>query len=157
MTHLVSRGGGVSVSTARPALSLTVYTPGDLIGGKLIFDAVGYADGWGGVIQSLCISDRAKKSANIDAIIFLQDPTSTTFTDNVRFEIADVDLEMIALVAHITDWTEFSDNSVGVVSGIAAPFKASPANKFWAALVARGAPGYDTEDDLLVTIGTVRE
>lgn len=158
MPHEISRGKGISITGVFPTVDTAgAYAAGDLIGGKLTFDAIGYGDEWGGLIQSLCIADRAKQDANLDIVIFGQDPTGTTFTDQAAFDVADADLLKIIAVVPLTSYKDFADNSFAGVSGLAVPFLADESNQIYVAVVSRGAPTYVAANDLFLTIGTVRE
>ena len=129
------------------------YAAGDLLGPLITLSGPCRAPGLGGVIQNVSVTDLAKQNASLDIVIFNQEPTSTTFTDNAALDIGDVDLLKIACVAHISDWSSFGDNSYGQDHNFNAQFKlSSTVNTIYACLVARSAATYTTNADLTLKL-----
>ena len=66
------------------------YATGELVGGKLTL--AGPFIKYGGLIESVIITDLAKQSIGKDVVIFDANPSNTTFTENSALAIADADL-----------------------------------------------------------------
>ena len=161
MPHQFSKDGSVGINAERPTISTGIYASGDCIGGKITFDDMGGPDvstgraGHGGLIQSVCLADRAKQDANIDVIIFGADPSATTFTDNGPLTIADADLDKIVAIVSLTSYIDFVDNSFAGISGLAIPYFSNTDGNVFVAMVVRGAPTYVAITDLFLSISQV--
>lgn len=145
---------GVRNRSATPSISTSAYADGDLIGTKLTFTAaLRSSGGASGALQSATLTDLAAQNAAIDLILFNADPTSTTFTDNAAFDIADADLsKVVARVAFTaSDYFSFADNSVAQVDSLGLGLS-GPSRDLYGALVSRGTPTYATASDLTVRI-----
>lgn len=151
-------GGHTKVVSVTPTVDTSAYASGDLIGGKLTLSSAGrFGDklrNGTGVVQSVVVADKAKQSVTLDVVLFDTDPTGTTFTDNAAFAVADADIGKIIGVASVSNWTAFSDNSVGDAINLTnLPFDLGESTTIYAALVARGAPTYVAATDLVVRVG----
>ena len=153
-------GGFTKVVTVTPTVEAAAYATGELIGGKMSFAqavrGIDLVDATG-MIQSVVITDLAKQSANLDLVFFDVDPSNTTFTENSALDINDTDLLTIIGVVAITDWKDFSDNSVGIALNLAMPFGLGTGATIYAAIVSRGSPTYASTSDLTVRIGVLQD
>ena len=150
-------GRDIAILEGTPTVDTSAYASGDLIGDDKITlgDAV-ISRGYGGLIESVVITDLGKQSASIDVVFFTSDPSGTTFTDNAALDIADTDLVKIVGVAAVADWYAFNDNSVGQVLNLALPFVLRDDENLYAALVSRGTPTYASTSDLTLRVGVLR-
>ena len=131
-----------------PTLDTNAFATGDLIGSEAIdlsSAVLGVSDqseGGSGIIDSVVITDLDAQSANLDVLFFDTDPTNSTYTENAEFDLHDTDLVSLVGVAHITDWTDFKDNSMGQAHNLNIPFVLNTGATLFAVLVSRGAPTY---------------
>ena len=147
-------GSGMFIAAETLTIEAAAYASGDLVGGKITISppAPGRRMMPGLLIQSVVITDLAEQSVNLDVIFFDADPSNTTFTENAPLDIADADLVNIIAVVHITDWSDFADNSQGQAINLALPALRASSNMIYAAIVVRGAPTYASTSDLTIKI-----
>lgn len=137
-----------------PTPSTAAYSSGDLVGGKLTFDVSQFArENEGGVVlDNVLVSDKAAQSANMDLVLFLEDPTTgTVFTDNAAFDIHDDDLSKVAAVVPVTTHHAFADNNVSRAVNLDLGLKLNQTNtdrNLYGALVSRATPTFPTATDL---------
>lgn len=142
--------------SAVPTLVAATYASGDLLGDKLVFDVSALRDKSAVFLQAVTLVDQAKQSVACDLILFDEDPSGTTFTDNAAFDIADADMAKVVGIVSIETFFALSDNSLGEAKNLALPLvlkAASGSVKLWGALVTRGAPVIAAATDLRVTLG----
>lgn len=154
-----SVGGFTKIVELTPTVEATPdYATGDLIGGKLEFTgAIRRKFTNTGIIQSVIITDKAKQSINIDVLFFDTDPSNTTFTENGVLVVHDTDLLNLVGVAAVTDWKNFSDNSMGQALNLGIPFKIDTNFSLWAAMVTRGAHNLASTSDLTIRVGILQD
>ena len=144
--RLMSTDGGVWYIEQAVTVEAAAYATGDLVGGKLTLSSSAF----GGLIQSVAITDLAKQSIAKDVVFFDTNPDGTTFTENSALDIADADLVNVLAVVTVVDWFSFADNSIGQALNLAIPFVNTP---LYAAIVERGAPTYASTSDLTIRVG----
>ena len=135
---------GVTVEAA-------AYATGELVGGKLTLS--GPSTHFGGLIQSVVITDLAKQSVDKDVVFFDTDPSNTTFTENSAFDPDDTDLLNKIGVVQVLDWFAYNDSSSGQAINLAIPFIVDGGSALFAAIVERGAPTYAGTSDLSIRVG----
>lgn len=125
----------VGVDLAVSALS--AYAQFECVGGKLtISDAVPLQYG-SAAITSARLFDKNNQAHPYELIIFDQDPSATTFTDNAAITVNDADLSKICGVISFptSSRASFADNSVTSVDGLYVPVRpAVGTTTFYAAL-----------------------
>lgn len=143
-----------------PTVDTAAYATGDLIGTKLEFENALREVKGSGFITGIVIADKGAQTADLDLVIFSSDPSSTTFTDNAAFDIADADLSKIVRVVHFTSTNRFSfaDNMVHELNNQLLAVRALDANgstnsTLYGALISRGTPDFVTAGDVTITIG----
>lgn len=148
------------IVTATPVLDTAAYTSGYLMGGKLTFSNAARPGVGTGYITSIVATDLASQAVAFDLVLFDRNPTSTTFTDQAAFDIADVDLPYVIGVFNFptTGHFTFADNSVHVVTGQTHAFRTVDSNgentgTLYGALVARGAYDGASASDIVIKIG----
>lgn len=162
-----NRVGGLTViAEATPVIQAATYATGELIA-PLIELVGGNTEHWSvpwlphgtGIVLTVAITDLAKQSVPIDVVFFDTNPSNTTFTLNAAFDIDDADIINALPVVHVTDWTDFNDNSIG--QPLSPPNLAFDLRKtggtLYAALVARGAPTYASTTDLTLRVGVLQD
>lgn len=158
----IGRVGGnttiVTITGAQVGVAGAAYTTGDVLGSTspILFTPARIIGG-SGIIQSIYIHDLSKQSIALDVVIFSQNPTGTTFTDNGALDVADADLPKVRVVSIVAaDYAAFADNSVATKMGINLPFKTSQNGDLWFCLVTRGAPTY-VANELSVAFGILQD
>lgn len=145
--------------SASPTASTAAYASGDLIGDKLTFDVSHLANkGNGGlVLDHVDITDAAKQSADVDLVLFLEDPsTGTVFTDNAAFDVAADDLSKIGAVIPVTTHHTFNSNNVSRATQLDLAVKMNRTGSdrnLYGALVSRATPTF-AADSLGVKLTT---
>ncbi len=145
--RLMSRQGGIwYIEQAVTVQASPNYSAGDLVGGKLELSDRAF----GGLIQSVVITDLAGVNIDKDVVFFDTNPSNTTFTENAALDINDADLVNILGVAAVDTWFSFNDNSVGQALNLAIPFVNTG---LYAAIVERGTANYASTADLSIRVG----
>lgn len=165
---LIGRVGGataiVKKTGAQVGVSGAAYATGDVIGDLSpitadVFRMEGNANvSASGVLQSIIIKDLSAQSLGVDVVIFNENPTATTFTDNGALDIADADIDKVIGVVSIVaaDYAAFNDSSVATKVGIGLPIVVASGTKIWFCLVSRGAPTY-VADELSIAFGILQD
>lgn len=141
--------------SATPTLDTAAYASGDLMGGKLTFNGALRNTSNAGFVASISLTDKAAQDVDLELVLFDENPTGTTFTDQAAFDPADADLDKIAAVELFGSSKRFaySDNGFKFAGSLAHPVgaTASATTVLYGALVARGA--YDGDaDSITVTV-----
>ena len=131
-----------------PAVQAAAYATGELIGGKQKFSAQAR-----GKIQSALLTDLNSQNVAYDVVLFSDDPSATTFSENNALDIADADLpKVFGVISFATsDRVAFASSSVSFKQGLAIPMKGQ--GDFYAAIVSRGAPTYASTSDVTLSFG----
>lgn len=144
-----------------PTIQAAAYATGELIAPLITFsDPFGFDTGYGYnndmLIQDVIVTDLGMQSVNLDIVFFDTNPSNTTFTLNAAFDIHDTDLLNVVGIAHVTDWSDFSDNSVGQALNLEIPAAIANAASLYAAIVSRGAPTYASTTDLTLRVKALK-
>lgn len=160
----LAQTGFAKLSSATPTVDTSAYATGDLVGGKLTWtNALKNITGTGYLV-SVNMMDQSAQAVDFDVVIFREDPTATTFTDQAAFDIADADTSKVIAIVQLGSTTRFAfaDNSVHFIGSLAIPVWATNSNggiagTLYGALVARGAATFAAGTDVKVTIGVSRD
>lgn len=139
------------ITGATIAVQAAAYGSGDVLGtGNPVELEVFTFENGTGVLQSISIGDLSKVDGIIDIVVFNDNPSSTTFTDNAALDIADTDIPKVIGVVPIVaaDYSDFADNSVATVTAFGLLLKNMSAtsgkkNKIWLAFVSKDTKTYD--------------
>lgn len=136
-------------AVASPTCDTAAYATGELIGGKLSL-AINKSNG---IIQTVVLTDAANQKVAMDVVFFVQDPSSTTFTDQAALDIHDTDLKYIAgrISIAAADYVSYADNAEATVNTQFA-FQLTSGTTLYACLVSRGAPTYAAATDLQLRV-----
>lgn len=138
------------------------YATGDMIGtGELtLTNAISkYAQGGCRtcVIESVTVKDLAKQSSAMDLLIFDEEPSATTFSNNDALDIDDADLPYLVGSIPVTanDYEAFNDNSMAVLFNLNKRLFCSDteSQNLYLVPVSRGTPTFVTASDLVITLG----
>jgi uncharacterized phosphosugar-binding protein len=142
----------ISVRQVRVSPTVTceaaAYATGDLVGGKLTLTALGNS----GLITGARITSKSLQTCFFDIVVFNDNPSGSTFTENGAFDVADADLSKVVGVLHLNDVTALSGASVHQTSGNPLSFVLPGATTGYAAIVIRGAPTFASTSDLSFSI-----
>lgn len=136
------------VVSASPTVSTSpAYTANDAVGGLMTFSVSNYMLQQNSFeIRGGRITDTSKQAANINLVLFSDNPTNSTFTDNSAFAIANADLPLVMAVIQFTTHASFNANSVSFVDSVSkfGFFKrlSSTSGAFYGAAYTTGTPTY---------------
>lgn len=147
--------GVETVGTATPTVSTSAYATGDCVGGLMTFSTAFSESGGTGLLQRVTIMCKSAQTAQLDMILFSDNPSSSTLTDNAAIAIAAADFDKVAGVVHITDWTNLGTPSVGFAYGLALPIKGT-GTSMYGVLVSRGTPTLASTSDIKVQIQVIQ-
>lgn len=145
--------------TATPTVDTSAYATGDLIGGKLTFTGALRNSTASGFVVSVAVVDESAQAQDLEVVIFNDNPTGTTFTDQAALDIADADVPKIAAVVTLGSSTRFAwaDNGLKYVGSLSLPVVGGyvagvPTTTLYGALVSRGSPTFAASNDVKVTL-----
>lgn len=159
----LAQNGNARLVSVTPTIEAAAYATGDVIGGKLTFTNALQQTVASGYAVSAMISDKAAQAVDLDLVLFRQDPSSTTFTENAALDINDADLSKVLGVINFASASRFAfaDNSVHYVGSLALPIEGRSSTgmsgTIYGVLVSRGAPTFASTSDLTITIGVARD
>lgn len=155
-------GGFTTVSQSTLVMSVAgAYATGDYMGTtttpQSFPNAVRTSAGTG-IIKSITISDKII-TANVAMELWIIDRTFTTPTDNVAWDLSDVNMLFVQAVIPITtsNWYASSAGQVYTDSSLSIPFKVSTGTGLFYALVARGTTPSFTSLDLTISLGILQD
>lgn len=159
--HVGQVGGHITTITMTPIVSSGVaYATGDNVGALMQFAGAARVTDGHGVVHTVTLTDLGKQDIATDVIIFSQNPTATTFTDNSPMDIADADLPKICGIVKIaaSDYSDFNDNSAACIRSAGVTFDLVAGNQtLYACLVTRGAPTYTSTSDITLKLGILQD
>ena len=151
-------GGTVWLEDTLTITAGGAYASGDLIGGKITLSNAVRSGVQTGTIKGIVIVDDDEESGAVDLIFFDTNPSGTTFTNDVEFDIADADLENCIGGVSISTYMVFKDNAVASLFTTEIPFRLPEATtSLYAALVSRDTKTYTAATDLSVRVCIVRD
>jgi len=162
--HIGGKTLVAQITGAQIGVQAAAYASGDVLGtlNPIEVEVFTFNNGTG-ILQSCIVGDLAKQDGIIDILIFNDNPTATTFTDNSALTVnaADVPkiIDVISIVA--ADYKDFATNSVAVKSAIGVPIKnvsltIGKLNKIWVAFVSRDTKTY-TANCISANLGILQD
>lgn len=149
-----------TVLSATPTLDTAAYATGDCMGTKMTFLSAARPAFQSGRVVAVSIVDLGGQSAALDVVLFSDNPTGTTFTDNNAIAIADADFSKIitTITFAASDYKVLaSSKSFGrVILAAPVPFVLA-GTTMYAILVSRGSPDYVTAADVVVKLHLERD
>lgn len=148
--HLGEVGGNIITISQTPAITTSLYTIHDAVGGLLTFANAARVTGGSGYITGVTLIDNDKENVEYDLVLF--DRTFTATADADTFAPSDADLanSIGTITVTAADYKSFSANAVATVE-CRRPYVALGTSLF-GQLVVRGAPTYTAATDLTVEI-----
>lgn len=137
-----------------PVTDTSAYADGDMIGtgasALTLFEAERPKHG---MVAQCLVFDLDKQNADLDIILFSQEPGNTTFINNAALDIDDADLVNIIGRIHVysSDYVDFADNSVAQTQGVLA-WPVAAGQTVYAVTRCGGTPTYTTAAALKIMI-----
>jgi len=152
----------VSITGAQIGVVAAAYAAGDVLGTQnpIEIECLTSANGTA-IIQSLVIGDLDAQNGAIDMIVFNDNPSATTFTDNSALDIADADLTKVihcGIPITSSNYKSYADNSAAILTGVGIPVQnvsttAAKKTKLWVAFVSRDTKTYASNNAISSKIG----
>lgn len=150
---IIARGRQIELEVT-PAITAGAYTSGDALGGLLTFGGAALANGRGGTITKVVITDDDDENQPIDLVFFNQPFVATA--DNAPFDPSDADLANC--IGHIsiaaTDYASFNDNSEATKRNVGFDYVLVGTSLRGQAVI-RDVGGYAAVDDITIKL-TIR-
>jgi len=145
-------------TSATPVLALGgAYTSGDNVGGLLLFTNAFVTPKVAGECRKAQITDAAAQAADMDLILFGDNPSASTFTDNAAQAIAAADRSKIIAIVSITTHCTLSGSSISYRSSIADAVRSTCGGNLYGCLVTRSTPTYVGASDLTVLLDIIQD
>lgn len=152
-----SKFSNTNVVTARPTVSTTAYTSGDVVGGAVRLPrALGQYRR--GVLKTVLVRDADAQAAALTLLLFKDAPTGIA-ADNAALSLSDSDLALLVGKVNVaaSDYETVGGKSVAVVDVAAAldgsagdaadPLQHLRTGDLWLVVVTKGTPTYTAADD----------
>lgn len=134
----------------------SAYAAGDCIGGLLTLAGCSRGGVYTGTISWAMLCDAGGETVTPTLLIFEQNPTASTFTDQAAVTIADADLaKMLPPIALSTTYAA-ADNGLCFADSKSISFKGTDTN-LYAVLVAGGTVTYDAANALSIKLGIAQD
>lgn len=161
LTNQGAQSFRIEVNSAGLTTASTSYTSGDQEGTELTFANAARSSGWGGVISSAVILDKAKilsaTPADIDLLIFASSVTGAS--DNAAFDDSDTDMgEFIARIRFAAgDWMSTASNAVNQQQNQAIGYTCDATSLFGILVGRTNHTFYTAATDLRVALQVIRD
>lgn len=139
--------------TVAQTVTAAAYASGNVVGGRIDCLNAARGDGFGGIIQSVMVRDKAGQGVAYD--LFLFDAAPTAQTDKTAIALTAADLAKIAAPPiQLAGTVLGAAATMGITGagGLGVAFKLSSGTTLYAILVVRGAPTYASTSDITVDI-----
>jgi len=151
---ILGRTSKVLVSPVVTASS--VYTAGNLVGGKMTFSNV-FDSANSGVLQSVRVRCKSVQSMNLKLYLFTSDPSGSTWTDKAAPAIVAADIPKVVGPFLLTS----ADNGLGTettweLDGIGAAIVSGSAD-LYGVIVTTGTPTFASTSDMSVELTTIKD
>lgn len=141
------------ISVTPTISAASIYASGDAVGGLLTFANAARVSGGTVTITAALIIDKDQELAPLELVLF--DRTFTNTADNGVFAPSDADLANYIGVVKISDYANFSTNSVAVREcRLTATLNGT---SLFGQLVVRGTPTYTATSDIIVIVQVVQD
>lgn len=159
-SHAVTNAGTFAVQAtsyeARTRISVTptvstspAYTAKDAVGGLLTFANAARNSGGTIVIDTAVVIDNGQQMPALELVLFNQ--TFTASSDNAIFNPSDGDLANAIGVIALSNWSDFSGNSIATRTGLGLA-AALTGTSLFGQLVTRGTPTFVATSDITVIL-----
>lgn len=147
-------------TTVSPTVTAGAYTSGQDMGGLLTFTNALRSSSRAGLVTAVNVVDLAAQTADLELVLFNDNPSGSTFTDNATLTIAAADIPKIAAVVSLSTSSRFSWGSlrgVKYLGSLSLPVQGGQSTgtsspTLYGALVSRGTPTQASTSDIKVTV-----
>lgn len=147
----------VAVAVAPTVTASSAYASGNVVGGLLVLPNMVRLTGGTAILQKVVVDFKTTQTAQLDLVLFANNPTGTTFTDKAAFSLAAADFNRVIGTVHITDCTSLGTPSVCQASGLALPIQGQGSTTVYGVLVTRGTPTYGSTSDIQLILQALQD
>lgn len=150
-------GGDVLRATASPAVTAGAYAENDVIGVKMTLAGMARIAAGSGIVQSIAVHCKTAQTGAMDLLLFMADPSASTFTDNGALAVNAADFDKLIGVVSFgeDDWTSLGTPSIAQKQGLSMPFKLPAGTSLYAVLVARSTPTLGSTSDITLAVNVI--
>jgi len=143
---------GIRFTTITPTIDTNAYGNGDVVGGLLTFP-LAFPTTLSGILEGVTVRDKQAANIQLDLVLFSDQPTASTTTDQGAPSIHANDVNKIVGVINIAtaDYTTINGKSVATKRDLGLPINSAGRN-LYALLISRGTPTYTAASNLSLTI-----
>lgn len=152
----IMSGSSVVFKSAYTALGGGAYTANDVVGDLVEFPTAARRPGGTGVIQSLGFYDLSNQKTAFTLILFSDNPSGSTFTNNGTVTIAAADTTKILGIISVAagDYTTFDSKAYGWNRNLGALYGVAGAGtSLYGVVVTTGTPTYAAVSDFQFWLG----
>lgn len=141
--------GDAFTISAAPTVTAGAYLANDVLGAKMTLADAARASGKGGRIKAISMFDKGANGLvdTIDVLIFDDDPSGSTFTDNGALAVADADGPKLVAAVQLNAIFDTGDGKFLRAHGLDIPYKCA-ATSLYAVAVHRGTWAPDATDGI---------
>lgn len=145
--------------TATVTNNTDAYASGDLVGSVMQFVDLDNRKATSGLVTAVTVTDKDKQSANVDLLLFDEEPVNTTWTNNSAIDVDDLDLGKVVPGSpiQITRHHTLNDSGYSVADSLAVGFRARSSTALYGALIARSTPTYTAANALTVALSILQD
>lgn len=158
-TNGVVVNGLPTIVEKQPAITVTAgaYVTGNVVGGLLTLTSAVASAGGQAWVQSAIAAFKSGVVPALDIILFNDNPTASTFTDNAAIAINTADLGKVRGVIHVSDYTlgAAATMSIGQAQNQGEPI-VLVGTSLYVVVVARASATLGSTSDLILTMTLAR-
>lgn len=145
-----------NIQVLKQELAVTVgaYTANDVFGAKASLQSSDVSKVFSGIIHSIEIVDKGAKGKDFHVLIFDEDPTNSTFTDNGALAVHADDKHKLAHVVPVPNLKTFAGQlSIAQAKGLSLDFRSYVGPYVWAVVITDDTTAPGATDDFQLRIG----
>lgn len=159
--HLGAVGGNTTRIAVTPTVSTSpAYSNGDVVGGVQTLTSAMRVSGGTGILQSIFINDKGNQKAAFELLIFNQNPSNGTYTDNGAFSLNATDEGFLIRRVSVSagDYLTLSSHASADLGSLGRVVQAvGSANLYVIAVLNVSTPTYATTTDLTFSYGFLQD
>lgn len=148
------------IKNVDPTVDTDAYTAGDVVGGIQEVQNAVSDNGMTGLLQTLTVLDEADQKAELDILLFSEEPDTSPGADDAALALDDGDLDKLLGIVNVgaSDYTTLNGNAIAQVKNVGMMLKSARGKRsIWVLIVTRGTPNYDADDDLRLRLGIMQD
>lgn len=148
-------GNAITISPTVTASTSPAYTAGDVVGAKLTLTNAARVSGGTAILDTILIEEKGSQAAALDILIFGQDPSNGTYTDNGAFTANDTDMGFLIARVHVAagDYVATGGYTTANLGGLGRVLTATGSANLFAVIVTSGTPTYSATTSVKVRFG----